>query len=120
MQPDAVLIQEPAVDFTTFLGLSHQMLGYSPARAADASPRELTDAERFLSCLAALRDPEAPAGLTANLLAHVSFSVLVAADERDLLDILEGICPFCGARRRLGRERDAGSGGSAKALRLCG
>ena len=89
MQPDAVLIQRPAVDFTTFLGLSHQMLGYSPARAADACPRELTDAERFLSCLAALRDPGAPVGLTPNLLAHVSFSVLVAADERDLLDILE-------------------------------
>ena len=59
MTPDAVLIQEPRIDFTTFLGLSHKMLGYSPAAAADASRRELTDAERFLSCLAALKDPDA-------------------------------------------------------------
>ena len=70
MQPDAVLIQEPAVDFTTFLGLSHQMLGYSPARAADACPSELTDVERFLSCLAAMRDPDAPASLTPNVWHH--------------------------------------------------
>lgn len=36
MQPDAVLIQRPAIDFATFLGLSHQMLGYSPARSTPA------------------------------------------------------------------------------------
>ncbi|REJ65611.1 MAG: hypothetical protein DWQ31_16865 [Planctomycetota bacterium] len=89
MTPDAVLIQQPAIDFTTFLGLSHQMLGYSPGRAADSTRREFSDAERFLSCLAALRDEHAPAGITPNLLAHVSFSVFIAADERDLLDVLE-------------------------------
>ena len=89
MTPDAVLIQEPRIDFATFLGLSHKMLGYSPAAAADASRRELTDAERFLSCLAALKDPDAPVALSPKLLAHVFFSALIAADERDMLDILE-------------------------------
>ena len=36
-----------------------------------------------------LRDQKAPAGLAPNLLSHVSFSVFVVADERDMLDILE-------------------------------
>lgn len=89
MSPDVMLIQQPAVDFERFLALAHQALGYSPATAADNSRRVLSEAERFLSCLAALRDPKAPAGLLPSLLTHVSFSLLCAADERDLPDILE-------------------------------
>lgn len=89
MTPDALLIQTPAIDFATFLGLSQQALGYNPAAAADASPLERSDAERFLTCLAALRDRRASAGLAPHLLTHVSFSVLVAADDRDMLDILQ-------------------------------
>ena len=91
MNADAILITTPAVDFTMLIGLSEQMLGYSPARAADASRRPLSDTERFLSCLAAFKDAKAPVGLSPYLLSHVLFSVLIAADERDLLDIL-GYC----------------------------
>jgi hypothetical protein len=89
MRSDAVLITTPAIDFSTFLGLSHQALGYSPSSAADASPLPLSDTERFLSCLSALKDQHAPVTLSPHLLTHVSFSVLVAADERDLLEVLE-------------------------------
>jgi hypothetical protein len=89
MIPDALLIQTPAVDFGTFLGLSQQALGYSPSATVDASPLERSDAERFLTCLAALRDRRASVGLVPHLLTHVSFSVLVAADDRDMLDILQ-------------------------------
>ena len=89
MMPDCVLVSAPAIDFRTFLGISHKVLGYSPAQQTDACRRELSDAERFLSCLAALRDPQAPVGLPPSLLAHVSFSVFLAADERDMLDILQ-------------------------------
>ncbi len=89
MQADAVLIQTPNIDFTKFLGLSHKMFGFSPAKSADASHRQLNDSERFLSCLAALKDDQSPVGLPPHLLTHVSFSVLLAASERDLLDVLE-------------------------------
>jgi len=89
MQADAVLIQQPSIDFAKFLGLSHKMFGYSPARSADASRKQLSDSERFLSCLAALKDDQAPVSLPPHLLTHVSFSVLLAASERDLLDVLE-------------------------------
>ena len=89
MKPDAVLINKPTIDFTTFLGLSHRALGYSLTDKADLCPRELSDAERFLSYLAAMRDAKAPVGFVPSLLAHVSFSVFVAADERDMLAILQ-------------------------------
>lgn len=89
MRSEAVLITTPAVDFSTFVGISNQALGYSPASAADASPLPLSDTERFLSCLSSLKDRNAPVSLSPHLLTHVSFSMLLAADERDLLDVLE-------------------------------
>ena len=84
---ETVLIIAPAIDCATLLSLAHETLGYDIASAADASPRKLSDAEKFLVCLAALKDESAE--ITTNLLSHVSFSVLVIASERDLLDILE-------------------------------
>jgi len=89
MNPDCVLIQTPSIDFRTFIGLSHKMLGRSPAGSSDACHRELSDAERFLSCLAAMRDERAPVGLSPHLLKHVSFSAFIGADERDMLEILQ-------------------------------
>ena len=87
--PSAVLVVQPVTDFNTLLGLSNQMLGYSIASKVDASRKQHSDAARLISCLAAMRDPAAPAGITPNLFAFISFAVLIAADERDLLDILE-------------------------------
>jgi hypothetical protein len=87
MQPEVFLINRPAIDFGVFLGVSTQVLGYSPA-AATQSRRELTDTERFLSCLAAMRDPQAAAGLPPKLFTHVAFSIFVVADDQDMLDIL--------------------------------
>lgn len=84
------------MDFATFLGISRDALGYSPADASDASARQQSDAERFLSCLAAMQDEKAPAGLLPSLMSHVSFSALIVADERDALDIFQasGGMPF--------------------------
>jgi len=89
MNPDAVLIQSPAIDFRAFIGLTHKVLGRSPAAVADTSHRELSSSEKFLCCLASLRDAKAGIGLPPHLLSHVSFSAFVGADERDMLDILQ-------------------------------
>jgi len=89
MTPSALLITQPTIDFNTFLGLSQQALGYNLSQSIDASPVERSEVERFLSCLSALKDTSAPAGLLPHLLAHVSFSLLIAADDRDMLDILQ-------------------------------
>lgn len=89
MKSLAILVQQPAIDFTKFLSVSHEMFGYSPSAAADASHKQLSDSERFLSCLAAMQDKNAPVALPPHLLAHVSFSVLVAISDRDMIDILQ-------------------------------
>lgn len=88
MAPDVVLINAPAIDFQTFLGLSQKALGYSPARQADQSGRRMSDAEKFLWCLDSFRD-EDQKGIATHLLGHVSFSVFICADERDLIEIYD-------------------------------
>ena len=87
MPVEAVLIAGPAIDFNTLLGLTYKALRRNIAGASDASPRKMVDAEKFLTCLAALRGEDS--AITPDLLSHVSFSVLVIADEHDLLSVLE-------------------------------
>ncbi len=92
MKPEAVLITQPAIDFQTLLGLGRKVFDRHLGSATDTCRRNLSPSERFLSCLAAMRDPKAPLGLARHLLAHVTFSVFIGADEEDMLDILER-CP---------------------------
>ena len=70
MNSECLLINTPKVDFRTFMDACQRVFDYAPIRAADATARTMTDAERFLSCLAAFRDRKAPAGFAANLLSH--------------------------------------------------
>jgi len=86
MTPEVILINRPAIDFQSLLGITLKVLGYSLSRASDNVQREMSDAERFLSCLAAMR--ETPT-LAPKLLSHTLFSALVVAAERDMTDILE-------------------------------
>lgn len=98
MKPSVAMIWEPSIDFSTLLGVAQQALGYSPGAKADQVRRDMPDGERFISILSAFHDAAAPAGLTPNLLSHVSYSVLIVADERDLIDIAEacaGISMVC-------------------------
>lgn len=88
MKPAAILITQPVIDFNSFLAVSHKVLGYSLAASSDKA-HDQHPAERFLSCLAAMRDEHAPAGLPVNLLYHVSFTILLASEELDTLSILE-------------------------------
>jgi hypothetical protein len=89
MQPDVVVIAHTAIDFNLFVGLAREILGFNLASAVDGSPKRLSDGERFLSCLAAMRNPEAAVGMQPCLLSHVALSVFLAADEPDLAAILE-------------------------------
>jgi hypothetical protein len=88
MHPTLVLIQTPLPDLGTLLGICQQALGYSVSAALDASRRERSDAERFLSCLAAMQNESAKPGLAPHLLSHVTFSLLMAADEEDTIEVL--------------------------------
>jgi len=81
---NAILIPH-CPDFSQLLAIAQQALGYSLAAAIDASPVQRTELERFVSCLAAMHDE--PPGL--KLLSHATVSVLVAAEEGEMLSLLE-------------------------------
>lgn len=89
MNPEAFLVGRPAIDFSTFYSVTEKVLGYNTGLQAAFCGRQLSDTETFLSCLAAFKDPKAPARLHRHLLNQVSFSVLVFADDCDLTGILE-------------------------------
>lgn len=96
MQPSAVIVVQPDIEFDVIVGLTADMVGRNPASSVDSSRTKHSPAARLISILAALRDPKAPAGLTPNLLRFASVGVLIAAEEPDLLEILEttGGMPF--------------------------
>lgn len=100
MPVDAILINQPAIDFAALLGFTSEALGYNIAAKSDTCGRRLSDAEKFVSCLAALRDPDALPGLRPNLLNQVSFSVLVIAEAKDVKDILEAASTLPFVRKR--------------------
>lgn len=87
MVPQSVLVSQPAVALQNLVGACSEIMSYNVAEAVDSSVRKLSDAEQFLSVLAAIRNPGSPTGLPPDLLPHVKFSVLTVADERDMLDV---------------------------------
>jgi len=87
MTPEALIILRPEIDFSTFLGVALKVLGHSLASAADASSVKRSDPSRFLSCLSSMRS-DGP-DMSPRLLPHLSYSLLIVADEHDILDILE-------------------------------
>jgi hypothetical protein len=89
LKPEAVLITKPNIDFNAFLSLSRQALGRSIASKADACQREMSDAEKFLCCLGAILTAKANPGFIPSLLHHVSFSIFIGAENRDMQDILQ-------------------------------
>ncbi len=89
MNPGVALILLTKLDVQSFLPLSREILGYSPAKAADGA--SLSDVAHHLVCLTSFKDQQLPPTVQAatsqlNLL-HAGF--LIAADERDTVEILE-------------------------------
>lgn len=85
----STFIAQPAVAFPVLLQACDEVLGHKVTHGVDNTAKNLSDAERFLSILAAMRNVAAPVGFPLNLLTHVSFSVLTIANEVDMMDILE-------------------------------
>ena len=91
MIPHSALVTQPALAVDNLVLACSQLFVHKVAEGIDNSPRNLSDAEKFISIVDAMRQPGAPASLPRDLLKHVTFSVLTVADERDMLDIMQ-IC----------------------------
>lgn len=86
-----MLIQQPAIPLGNLVGACSQIFDHNVAEAVDCDLRRLSDAERFLSILDAMRRSGAPVGLPSDLLEHVIFSTLVIALSWDMLEMFN-IC----------------------------
>jgi hypothetical protein len=79
------------MDLSQFLPVSRQLLGYSPAKAADGTTIPLQELAHQLACIAAFKNEQAGTSVRSAILHldlfHAGF--LIAADERDMVEILE-------------------------------
>lgn len=90
LKNQVVIIQKPSIDFNSFLSVASQVLGYNPAAVADKSSKKITDSEKLILCLQAMKNPEA-LKFRDYFLEHITLSVMVLALEADLLEVTE-IC----------------------------
>lgn len=87
----AALILRTDLDLNNLLPLAREMLGYSPAKAADGASVPLPKLPHALACLSAFKNPNAPStvGYAAPVWGLITVGFLVAADERDMGGVLE-------------------------------
>lgn len=89
MIPRSIFIVRPSISFDILLKACDEALDHKVTIGIDATSKKLSDTERFLSILSAMRDSHASVEFPPSLLTHVSFSVLTVADSLDMIDILE-------------------------------
>lgn len=85
MSIGVALILISKLDLNTYLPTSHQILGRSLSRAADNLP--LSEIAHQLACLAAFKESSLKDSIPPLNLYHAGF--LIAANERDMIEILE-------------------------------
>lgn len=91
MTPGVALILQPEMDFGTLLPLGRKLLGYSLAKEADGVTIPLLPLPHQLACIAAFwGEKSQPTVRSARpYLGLISVGFLVAADERDMVFIIE-------------------------------
>jgi hypothetical protein len=85
MPVNVALIAQPSIDFNTLLGITHEALGRNIAANADNAHRKVSPSEKFVMCMASMTSQDQ---ITANLLSHVSFTILIIIDDYSVLDII--------------------------------
>lgn len=109
MNPGIALILLSKLNLQTFLPLSRDVLGYSAAKAADSVSMELKEIPHNIACIAAFKDEKHPPTFKSDCpyLKLFQAGFLIAADERDMTEILElAAMPFV-VTRTLKRGVDA-------------
>lgn len=91
MEPGVALVLLTKLDSGAFLPLSREILGYSPASAADSLGIPLKELPHSVACIASFKDKDIDPHLKSVSPYFSLFNVgfLIAADERDMTEILE-------------------------------
>lgn len=89
MNPLAIIIMTPDLDASKYLPVCREMLGYSPARKADGA--NLKEIPHLMTLLAGFRSETNAPGVRGSTDVYdlLHFGCLIAADERDMVPILE-------------------------------
>lgn len=89
MTPSIAIIIQPQFSQSLFLAACQKMLGYSPARAADAN--NLSGIPHLMAILSAFRNKDANPTVkqSKDIIDLLHFSCLIAAEDYDMLPILE-------------------------------
>lgn len=87
MQPGVALVLLSKLDLNTFLPLARRLLDYSVSKSADSFT--FPDLAHQLVCIESFKNKQAPPKVTTKYLELFSAGFLIAADEYDMLDILE-------------------------------
>ncbi len=91
MTPGVAMILNSGLDLGVLLPLTRKVLGYSIAKQADAASIPLAPIAHQLACLAGFKDEKVSPTMRGGerYLDFVSVGFMVAADERDMVYILE-------------------------------
>lgn len=91
MTPGVAMVLNSELDLGTLLPLTRKVLGYSIAKQADGAAIPLAPIAHRLACLAGFKDENASPTVRGGerYLDLLSAGFLVAADERDMVFILE-------------------------------
>ena len=92
--PDVIPIVLPSISLTPFLKIATDATGHCPNRGIDSSPREFSDAAKFIAVLAEFQDRRANQPLAAlrsagSLLNHLHYAFGVYADSETIFQIKE-------------------------------
>ena len=95
MNPGVVLILISKMNYDKFLPIARDVLGYSPAKAADSASVELPPLAHHIACAAAFKNSEATCFISDAYLSLFHVGFLIAAADYDMIGILEMACmPF--------------------------
>lgn len=91
MTPGVALILQSEMDLGTLLPLCRKLMGYSLAKEADSASIPLLPLVHQLACISAFKDEKSHASVrdARPYLGLISVGFLIAADEQDMVFILE-------------------------------
>lgn len=82
----------PAINWSEFLRVTNEVLGYSPVRIVDSCPRQLSDHARFVAVAASFQDRGITNAIESlrdslDLIQHLQFVFCVYADTETFIQI---------------------------------
>lgn len=100
----SILVCKPHPLIAELVSAGAQLFDHS-VDAATQTPRKLSETEKYLTILAAIKDPDARAGLADELLNHVKIGILTVGDSYTVMEFM-ALCSGMGTVLAETKRRD--------------